>query len=921
MSLLTMLYQIVIGPLELFFESLYSIAYSYIWDYGLTIIVLSIVMNLLVLPLYRRADEMQEEERKTEARLHKGITHIKKTFKGDEKMLMLQTYYRQNNYKTSDVIKGSVSLLLEIPFFIAAYNFLSGLASLQGVSLGPIADLGKPDALLDIAGVHINVLPIIMTAINLVSGAIYTKGSTLKSKIQLYIMAAVFLIFLYSSPAGLVFYWTLNNLFSLIKNIFYKLKNPKKILLAMASLCGIVFIGIGLKQVLDTVDKNVILMELGLLLQLPVLFVCLKGRGSFTKKEIVPSRSFFIIGGLFAAVFIGLLIPSTYIKASPFEYVDFGNFFNPIWFVVSAVCLAIGCFMVWFGVFYWLMNDSGKALFERILFGLDVMFVINYMFFGNKLGIISYTLKYEEGMPFGVLEKLVNILVVIAIFVISGVALYYFSDKVRNKAKGILVAATFAVVGMSAYNIYGTQSMVLRGMETHQEDEINPHFTLSKTGKNVVVIMLDRAMGPYIPYIMNDKPELKEQYAGFTYYSNVSSFGGHTNIATPALYGGYEYTPYEINKRSDERLVDKQNEALKVMPVIFDQNDYDVMVCNPTYANYQWIPDLSIYDDYPEIKATVTSSKVKADSLKRNIRNFFCFSLMKSMPVVSQHTIYNYGKYNATERLDEEFICEIQSCTGISHGIGIKATFMDAYTNLKKLPNITSIDDKKNGSFIMYANDVPHEPMILQEPDYTPQKIVDNSKYVADYPERYTLDGVTLKMKTEGQVGSYHANMAAMLILGKWFDYLRANDVYDNTKIILVSDHGFAAGQLKAFEMGTDYLQDGERYTPLLMVKDYDAKEYTVSDEFMTNADVPVLATRGVVTNPVNPFTGKAITNEEKHLHNQYILGSTIWDVNSNKGKTFLPGMWLSVHDNIWDKSNWEVEQKNSISPLEEITP
>ena len=36
-------------------------------------------------------------------------------------------------------------------------------------------------------------------------------------------MALAFLIFLYDRPSGLVFYWTLNNLFSLIKNVFYKI--------------------------------------------------------------------------------------------------------------------------------------------------------------------------------------------------------------------------------------------------------------------------------------------------------------------------------------------------------------------------------------------------------------------------------------------------------------------------------------------------------------------------------------------------------------------------------------------------------------------------------------------------------------------------------------------------------------------------
>lgn len=219
------LYQLVIGPLELLFEVIFSLASHVIHNPGVVIIFLSLAMNFLVLPLYQRADAMQAEERDQAARMKPWVDHIKKTFKGDERFMMLSTYYRQVGYKQTDVLKGSVSLLLEVPFFIAAYHFLSNLSLLQGVSFGPIRDLGAPDQLIRIGGLAINLLPILMTAINVAAAAIYMKGFPLKSKIQMYGTAAVFLVLLYNSPAGLVFYWTLNNVFSLVKNIFYKLKN------------------------------------------------------------------------------------------------------------------------------------------------------------------------------------------------------------------------------------------------------------------------------------------------------------------------------------------------------------------------------------------------------------------------------------------------------------------------------------------------------------------------------------------------------------------------------------------------------------------------------------------------------------------------------------------------------------------------
>ena len=246
MSITKILYNLLLMPLQMLFEAVYKIAYSFIGNPGITIIIFSLAINFLVLPLYRRADALQEEERIMEQKLSRGVKHIKKTFRGDEQMMMLQTYYRQNGYKPTYVLRGATSLLLEIPFFIVAYRFLSNLDLLQGVSFGPIADLGKPDGMLTVAGLTVNVLPIIMTVINLVSSFLFTRGYSVKTKVQLYGMAVFFLVFLYTSPSGLVFYWTLNNAFSLVKTVFYKLKEPRKVLNVLAAVLGVGVFVLGL---------------------------------------------------------------------------------------------------------------------------------------------------------------------------------------------------------------------------------------------------------------------------------------------------------------------------------------------------------------------------------------------------------------------------------------------------------------------------------------------------------------------------------------------------------------------------------------------------------------------------------------------------------------------------------------------------
>lgn len=911
MSYFTILETLLIGPLKLVFEVIFDVSNRFIGHPGLAIIMLSLIMNILILPLYRRADAMQEEARDTEARLHKGVAHIKKTFSGDERMMILQTYYRQNNYKPTSALNGSVSLLLEIPFFMAAYQFLSHLEILNGVSLGPIMDLGAPDGLLVIGGISINLLPILMTLINVISSALYLKGFPLKTKIQLYAMALFFLVFLYTSPSCLVFYWTLNNLFSLVKTIFYKLKNPQKVLRILTTVVGVLFLALGLFiYQTDSVKRKIFLIGIGLFLQIPLILPFVKNKVHFQRKELQTNRKNYILGTVFLTILVGVLIPSTFIAASPQEYIDPNYFHNPVWYIVSATCLAAGTFIVWMGVFYWLADSRWKVFFEKMVWTLCGVMVVNYMFFGTNLGVISSTLQYENGLSFTWKAQLINLLIVCVV----AVGMYFFISRWRQAVTMVLFTLIIALGGMSIRNVVTVNKSVKEISLQDTEEQGLPGFQLSKTGKNVVVLMLDRSMGGFVPYILNERPDLKEQFSGFTYYANTISFGAFTNFGTPGMLGGYEYTPVEMNKRSDESLVSKHNEALKVMPVTFVENDFKVTVCDPVYANYQWIPDLSVFDDYPEINTYITKGKFgdaeqKESVIMNNRRNFFCFSIMKSMPLCVQSVIYNNGEYNqATES-------KSQIKDGMSKAVGTNATFEEAYNVLKNLSDLTKVTEDRTNTFLLMTNDTTHEPTLLQEPDYVPAEEVDNTEYDATHMDRFTLAGKKLNVQDDWQMSHYHINMAALLRLGRWFDYLRENDVYDNTKIILVADHGEFLASIDELYLGEhgEFLKDVESYFPLLMVKDFDAKEFTTSYEFMTNADVPSLAMSGLIDNPKNPFTGKIINSEEKSAHDQFIIMSNDLDISVNNGNTFLPAGWISVKENIWDKDNWKFYDEKTV--------
>ncbi len=907
MSFMSILETLVIGPLKLLFEFIFHCVNTFTNHPGLSIIVLSLTINILVLPLYRRADEMQKEARAVEEKLKLGVDHIKKVFSGDERMMILQTYYRQNNYKPTNALNGSVSLLLQIPFFMAAYQFLSNLQDLSGTSFGPIGDLSEPDGLIVIGGLAINLLPILMTTINFISSAIFLKGFPVKNKVQIYGMALVFLVLLYNSPSGLVFYWTLNNLFSLCKTIFYKIKNPAKVLRILISLAGIVLIALGAFVYDGTLKRKILIAGLGVAMQAVLLIPVIK---SVTQKlvkqtNIHPNKKLFLAGSCFLTVLTGTLISSNVIAASPQEFVDITYFHNPLWYVLSATCMAAGTFLIWLRVFYWLAKPNLKAMFDKFVWILSGAMIVNYMFFGKDLGTLSPSLKYDFGIDFSSAQMLFNLLVMAVVIAV----MYFIVKKWVKAVTSILLVATVALSAMSAVNIFTIKKSIdTISLEGAAE---MPEFNLDKNGKNVVVIMLDRAIGGYVPYIFNENPGLKEKFDGFTYYSNTISFGANTNFALPALLGGYEYTPVELNKRDTQALSSKHNEALKVMPVLFNNSGYDVTVCDPVYANYSWIPDLSIYDEYEGIDAYITKGQFNEDDLKQfditaNYRNFFCFSLMKCAPVALQLTIYEGSNYRRTEKIGQQSYAN-QTTSGISVGKGYKKSFEESYAVLENLSAISKITNNGRNTFMFIANDTTHEPVLLQEPEYIPAYEIDNTKYDEENKGRFTLDGKTLTVSDSLQMAHYHINMAALIQVGNWLDYLKQNGVYDNTRIIIAADHGYPLMQNKDLKFDDPEFSDvsAENYHPLLMVKDFNSKGFTVSDEFMTNADVPTIATKDIINNPVNPFTGNPINSNEKTAHEQFIIVSDEFEVTKNNGNSFLPARWASVSEDLYNKNNW----------------
>ena len=904
--MLSILYNLLISPIELLIEVIFVFSKRFFLFKGLAIIGVSIAVSICTFPLYYKADKIQKKERDKQKEMQKWLTHIKRTFKGDERFMMTQNYYRQEGYNPLSSLKGILPLFLQIPFFIAAYHFLSTLQILKSTDFLFIRDLGSPDRMIHIGSLSVNFLPILMTLINCTASYIYAKDFPIKAKLQLYIFAVIFLVLLYNSPSGLVLYWTCNNFFSLIKNICYKLK-PKTVVI-LCAVIGLLFpLTLIIMGLVDSERKILLCVLFAVVLVLPLFFFILKDK---IKKLVSPilnkasilstkcmfhstAKEFFLSASLLAIV-LGVLIPSSVISSSPAEFMDFWNDNTSLSFIVNSICYSVGFFVIWGGVIFYIASPKIRGAINLVMWILTGVFLLDYMCFGHGMGLLTPYLKYENEVSIASKELIINI---VSIILLSAMLLFLFTF--RKFTTFVYTVLLISVGTLSFVQVYranhflNEMSEAIKDTVEKREKSVEPMIEFSKTGQNVVVFMLDRALSPLVPYILEERPELKEKFSGFTYYPNTISHGFFTNFGTPALFGGYEYTVTEMNKRKDEKLVDKHNEALLMMPYLFKKEGYDVTVIDPPYAGYNWLPSLSIYEtEKTGIKAYRADGVIEDSELQKefynepyaelNKRNFFCYSVSKVVPLFLFKVLYDEGDYLKVE----------------------KASFASCYSQYQVLymfPRLTKFTNEKKNTLLVMQNALPHQPTILQLPNYELKKDIDNTGLKTLLEEKYPN-------VTSHDVIQYHVNMAAFLLLSKWFDFMKENGVYDNTRIILVADHGTSMEDYSNLVM-SDIGLDAAWCNPLLLVKDFNATGSIKTDNtFMTNADTPFLAVNGIIGHPTNPFTGKEITTEEKTSHSQLINSSNLCNIKSNNGNVFnlSDGHWFSVHDDIYKRENWE---------------
>ena len=895
--MLDFLYTIFIYPVYMFVEFILFIANNITQDaIGVSLIILSIGVNLITLPIYNVAEKWQEMERIIQKRMKPKVKDIKAVFKGDEQYMILSAYYRQNNYHPLYALRSLFALFIQIPFFIAAYQLLSELPALKEASFLFLKDLGSPDKLVTIGSISLNILPVIMTVINIAASAVYTKGLELRDKLTLYLTAFLFLILLYNSPSGLVLYWTLNNIFSLFKNIFYKIKLSKKTWFIIAS---IVAVALTIVIALTASKRKPIFMSVGftvLLLITPFIKRLFLYFESKQKKSIFNSdkKRFYIFLSAVSAflIFVGLVIPSTTIASSPQEFANFDNFTNPLGILYYTVIQSVGI-LFWLICLYKLFSKQIQKYFSYIAVFVLICSLINAFIFTGNYGDISKFLVFEDIvlLHHGVKYFILNIFTLSLCIVIILSFLYSKFVKFLPSILTIIVISFLTVSGFSGINIYKEYQ---RLQKTDLRTVINNKaYKVSKTGKNIFILMLDRSMNFFIDPVFENNALVRKEYTGFTVFRNALAFGGCTYLSTPSLFGGYEYTPDNLNKRDNELLVDKHNEALSVLPKLFSENGWNVSFTDPPWLNYSWIPDLSVFDKYDMTAKNIDYYGVYSQSFLKNLkifedqkglhgvkRNMLYFSFFRILPSEIRRVFYSSGNY-ANAMLPQY----------------IQMAFIDSYSALQNVKEEVEFVEDKNCINII-VNNITHEP-----PKQSDIKIL-QKEFLIPLADKYCLNEYTAE--------HFYANYLAHEECAKFFRFLKENNCYDNSRIIIAGDHGRYSMKTKDMNFLEDFAGTGfrpEELIPLMMMKDFNSDgNLKIDNTFMTLADIPFLTVKDLDEKlQKNPFTGIVFKDSQLKNPAKIIIGGG-WQADKELEMTKFKtdeNDWAFVKDDIYKPENW----------------
>lgn len=215
----------ILSWLETVLKWCMELIYRVIPNWGVSIIILTILIKILLFPLTKKSSmgtlKMQE--------IQPRMQELQEKYRDQPEKLNMEMskLYKETGYNP---LSGCLPLLIQFPLIFAMYNLFNNYFEFRGAMFIPgwIPDLSVGDIVplpvtLPLVGNQIHLLPVIYLASQLLFGKITQAGTaganSTQMKIMMYGMPIFFFFIFYNAPAGLLLYWTVSNVLQLFQQM------------------------------------------------------------------------------------------------------------------------------------------------------------------------------------------------------------------------------------------------------------------------------------------------------------------------------------------------------------------------------------------------------------------------------------------------------------------------------------------------------------------------------------------------------------------------------------------------------------------------------------------------------------------------------------------------------------------------------
>lgn len=196
----------IYGLLQNFISFLLNLVDSHVGNFGLSIIIVTIIIKILLLPLTLK----QDKSMKAMKNLQPKLEELKKKYANDKTTLNIKTMelYKENKVNPAG---GCLPILIQLPILFALFGVLrSGIIPADSTFLW--MKLAEPDPFY--------IMPVLNGAISFVQQKLMGTSDNPQMKNMMYMFPIMMIFISYKMPAGLQIYWLTSSIAAVVQQYF-----------------------------------------------------------------------------------------------------------------------------------------------------------------------------------------------------------------------------------------------------------------------------------------------------------------------------------------------------------------------------------------------------------------------------------------------------------------------------------------------------------------------------------------------------------------------------------------------------------------------------------------------------------------------------------------------------------------------------